>query len=290
VSWVPSATLAAIVNGRLRLAVFRSIAIFRLGASPLALTHRGAALVGGFGDTTHPAFRVKPQALRFRAPAPPAFARGSRRRHSLPIRPSHATRFARGFHPRGWSVRTSGRVSGGGGVSQVFGLALSGRHRLTIHSSRSRFAARLNSGVRAHMRVLQRLARIEFVALLSLGVAAALVAAYSAFQSIMAPSSMFSAAGSAQLAFFGTLLFGFLPVSLLGAPAYTWLSHRGWTKWWAVALLGAWPGAVAFFLDRELGFLSLLCGLTVAGLTHAVCRRWASPNNSFKPKPLRGSA
>jgi hypothetical protein len=74
----------------------------------LALSHHRAPIAGGFGDTTHPAFRVRPQALGFRAPAPPA----TRAAHSLATRfrsrPSHATRFARGFRHR----RLLGRASG----------------------------------------------------------------------------------------------------------------------------------------------------------------------------------
>ena len=110
------------------------------------------------------------------------------------------------------------------------------------------------------MSVLQRFARSELVALLSLIAVAGVVAAFSAIAAAFAPS-MFNPAGSAQLGFLGTIYFGVLPVVLLGAPAYAWLSHRRWATWSSVLLLGAWPGVVALFLDKELGLVSLLCGL-----------------------------
>lgn len=124
------------------------------------------------------------------------------------------------------------------------------------------------------MKPLQRLARTELVALLALIVVAAGVAGYSALQSISASSSMLGPSQSAQLAFFGTLLLGGLPVALFGAPAYAWLSHRRKITWPTVVLLGVSPGAATFFLDMELGMICSLCGLSVSALTHAACKRW----------------
>jgi len=66
-------------------AVLKFVAIVTSIASPLALVHHGIPVVSGFGHTSHPAFRVRPQALGFRAPTPPAYARGSFRRNSVSI-------------------------------------------------------------------------------------------------------------------------------------------------------------------------------------------------------------
>jgi len=93
---------------------------------------------------------------------------------------------------------------------------------------------------------------------------------------------MFTPAGSAQITFVGTLLMGFLPVALLGAPLYVLLSHRRRPAWPTVLLLGTLPG-LAIVLDVELGIVSLICGIAIACLTHVLCKRWVSPNNSIKP-------
>lgn len=129
------------------------------------------------------------------------------------------------------------------------------------------------------MRFRQRLARTELVALLSLALVAGAMAAYSAIPSAVAASSVLTPAGSAHVVFLGTVVFGFVPVVLLGAPAYAWLSHRGLASWWAVLALAAWPSAVAVFLDMELAVLSSICGIAIAGITHLACRRWLSTNN-----------
>jgi len=139
------------------------------------------------------------------------------------------------------------------------------------------------------MRLWQQLARTEAIALVALFVAASLMAAYGAIDAIRSPG-MFSPAGSAQIGFFGTLIFGVAPVTLFGAPAYVYLSRRGLATWRLVALVALAPVAMLLFVDVGLAIIALLCGSTVAGLTHLVCSRWAGPNNSSKPTPLRGAA
>jgi hypothetical protein len=139
------------------------------------------------------------------------------------------------------------------------------------------------------MKLAMQLARTEAVALLALSVAAGLVAGYGAYDSAVNPG-MVSASGAAQLGFLGTIVFGIFPVVFLGAPIYVWLSRRGWATWATAAGLGLWPGLGLAFLSLELGLFGGVCGLVVSGITHAICRRWVGPNNSFKPKPLRGSA
>ena len=139
------------------------------------------------------------------------------------------------------------------------------------------------------MRFPQRLVRTELVALLALTLVAGAMAGYSAFQASVAVSSALTPLASAEVTFVGTFLFGFIPVSLFGAPAYAWLSHRGRVTWWALLVLAAGPGVLAAFVDSEIAVLSLICGFAVAGITHLACRRWVSPNNSFNPMPLRGT-
>jgi hypothetical protein len=139
------------------------------------------------------------------------------------------------------------------------------------------------------MRLWKQLVGTEVAALASLFVAAALMAAYGLVDATRSPG-MISAAGSAQIGFFGTLLFGVLPVTLFGAPIYVWLARANLATWLSVSALGFLPSALLALVDLELAFLALLCGPTIAWLTHLACRRWVSPNNSSKPKPLRGSA
>jgi len=115
------------------------------------------------------------------------------------------------------------------------------------------------------------------------------MAAYGAIDATSSPG-LFSPAASAQIGFFGTLLFGVAPVTLFGAPAYVYLARRGLATWRVVALVALAPVALLLFIDMGLAIIALLCGSTVAGLTHLICIRWVGPNNSSKPTPLRGAA
>ena len=72
-------------------------------------------MVGGFGDTTHQAFRVRLQALGFRAHTPPATRAAHHLATQCQSRPSHATRSARGLHPRFLRLPASGTLAAGGG-------------------------------------------------------------------------------------------------------------------------------------------------------------------------------
>ena len=87
------------------------------------------------------------------------------------------------------------------------------------------------------------------------------------------------------LAFF---YFGLFPVLIYGVPAYVFLMHRGWARWWSSVLVGLLPGVILLPLDLSFAGYALAAGSVVALLTHSVMARRA--NNSFKPKPLRGSA
>ena len=125
--------------------------------------------------------------------------------------------------------------------------------------------------------------------MLSLIVVAGLMAAGGAVASIASPG-MVGPIGTAQVSFLGTFIFGALPVALYGAPVYVWLSRTSRANWRSVSLVGLVPSLLLLLVHVELGALALLCAPTVACLTHFVCRKWVSPNNSFKPMPLRGTA
>ena len=92
-----------------------------------------------------------------------------------------------------------------------------------------------------------------------------------------------------------------VPASLvLGGPLFFLFNRFGWLRWWQVALGGALIGLSAALLlpltdngfvwfkfaalSVPLGFLSGLV-FWLVGVYHNL-----GPNNSFKPKPLRGSA
>ena len=139
------------------------------------------------------------------------------------------------------------------------------------------------------MQLFVQIAKTEAVALLALVAAAALVAGYGAYDASV-HRGMISAAGSARIGFLGTLMFGFLPVTVMGVPTYIWLVNRHYVTWPRVIVASAIPAVFLSLVNLGLGLFALLCGIFIASATHVICKRWVSPNNSFKPTPLRGSA
>ena len=139
------------------------------------------------------------------------------------------------------------------------------------------------------MSVFRQLLFVEAVALLALLVVAAAMAAYGAIDSLSHINSLLDPLASAKLGFAYTLAFGGLPVALIGAPGYVALLRKQLARWPYVLALGAVPGVAALPLGLSLSFLAIICGSAVALLTHLMCH-WLGPNNSFKPRPLRGSA
>jgi hypothetical protein len=123
----------------------------------------------------------------------------------------------------------------------------------------------------------------------SLLIVAGIVAICGAVEAARSPG-VISSGGSAQIGFFGTFIFGILPVTAYGAPMYVWLSRTGRANWLSVSAIALAPASLLIPIDLEMGSLALLCAPVVAWLTHLGCRKSVSPNNSFKPKPLRGSA
>ncbi len=136
---------------------------------------------------------------------------------------------------------------------------------------------------------LRQFAPVELVPVLALLAAAGAIAGYGALDSALHANSLIGPASSAWLGFVYTVVFGAPVVVLFGAPIYYALLQRGIVRWPHILLVGSLPGLVALAGSISLGFFAILCGLTVASLTHAICLR-VGPNNSFKPKPLRGSA
>jgi hypothetical protein len=130
---------------------------------------------------------------------------------------------------------------------------------------------------------------VEAAALLALlAVACAMALLGSGFPG--SPGTAFqSSIDAAKFYFLNTLLIGVVPVAAVGAPIYFGLLRRARPRWLLVILLGVAPGLAALILDTLLGTIAMICGVIVAAVTHVSCRR-LGPNNSFKPKPLRGSA
>ena len=139
------------------------------------------------------------------------------------------------------------------------------------------------------MSSLRQFVAIELVALLALLLIALCMAAYGAADSALYPNSLIDPAGSAWLGFGYTIFIGAPVAMVIGAPVYFVLARRGLANWPSVLLAGAIPGMIALFVSVSLGLFAVICGIAVASVTHAICRR-LGPNSSFKPKPLRGSA
>ena len=105
------------------------------------------------------------------------------------------------------------------------------------------------------------------------------------------------------IAFYG--LFGFIivipAVTFIGAPLFFLFYRKGLIQWWQVGVCGALVGlatalAVLFleessFVWHTFALVSVPLGF-IGGLAFWLVGvfRNLGPNNSFKPKPLRGSA
>ena len=130
---------------------------------------------------------------------------------------------------------------------------------------------------------------VELVSIGALLLVAGVMAAYGAIDSASYANSLIDPGSSAWLGFAYTSAIGALPVVFVGAPIYFILLRRGSANWLSVIVLGTAPGVLLLFVAGGLGIWAIVCGLVVASATHLVCHR-LGPNNSFKPKPLRGSA
>jgi hypothetical protein len=123
---------------------------------------------------------------------------------------------------------------------------------------------------------MRKVGLVELVALAALLAVAALMAACSFVASMLATNPLIEPASAARIAFARTATFGVLPVVAVGAPVYWALRDAGLARWPCVLLLGIAPGALALLSDREMGFWAVVCGATVALLTHLICREMRS--------------
>ena len=123
--------------------------------------------------------------------------------------------------------------------------------------------------------------RIELRTLLAVLAAAGLMAGYMFFDSMR--TSYTGTSGWAWIGFAGTLVFGLPVAAIYGAPLYTYLHRTSSLSWPRVLLVGALPAAPMAVVDREVALLFLICGVFVAGLTHALVllrpltRHWSRP-------------
>jgi hypothetical protein len=139
------------------------------------------------------------------------------------------------------------------------------------------------------MRIRRDLMIVFALAILALVLVAGAMAAVAAIDSASNSNALLSPAFSAKVTFGYTILLGTLPVLFVGAPGYLILLRRNLARWYYVVALGIAPGLAAMPFDANLAFWAVICGAAVALATHIAYRR-LGPNNSFKPKPLRGSA
>lgn len=139
------------------------------------------------------------------------------------------------------------------------------------------------------MGILRQLLLVEAAALAALLVVAGAMAAYGAADSSFNANSLLSPTASAQIAFGYTVILGLLPALLIGAPSYVALLQHNLARWPYVLLLGILPGLVVLIIEITLGFWIIVCGATVALITHFIYHQFGL-KNLYKMNPLRGSA
>ncbi len=131
------------------------------------------------------------------------------------------------------------------------------------------------------MSKLRHFALVEGIVLLSLIVTAGAMAAFGAAQSLSYEDSLLSPTESAWVLFGYTAVLGFLPALLLGGPAYFVLLRIGEDRWFYVLLAGVLPGIGAVPFEASLASWVIVCGGSVALITHGL-HQWLGPNNSLK--------
>lgn len=138
------------------------------------------------------------------------------------------------------------------------------------------------------MNEAKRLVAIEGVALSSLIAVALAMAAYGGVSS-MQPNALLSPKSGALVGFGYTFVVGAPIVLLLGAPSYWLLLRRqGALQWSSVLGLGAVPGLLLLLVAKDLGFLSIGCGVAIASITHWACSRLALTRASSRRADVRG--
>jgi hypothetical protein len=139
------------------------------------------------------------------------------------------------------------------------------------------------------MSFLQRLWRAEATALVALLICAAGVAAYGGLDTVRAAQSsrmvpskpLFSPTEAAWIGFAYTVMIGFLPALIYGAPVYAFVSLKRRASWLVVIGMGLLPGILMLPFDCVLATWALVCGVFVATMTHALMRHWTRRSNSM---------
>jgi hypothetical protein len=126
----------------------------------------------------------------------------------------------------------------------------------------------------------RHLGKAVLVGLGSLIVLGALLSAYFAFETWRTPDDLFSPLGAALTVFGCTMIIGFFPVVLFGAPLYAFLLSSGRASWFAAICLGVLPGVLLYFVAWDLATFAAAGGIFVALCTHAACT--IRPNYSLK--------
>ena len=81
-----------------------------------------------------------------------------------------------------------------------------------------------------------------------------------------------------------------LPFAMLcGAPVYFFMRRRRQVNWSVALLIGAAPAILFISQDSYMLLHALVVGIGTASFLQLLAPD-AGPNNSFKPRPLRGSA
>lgn len=114
------------------------------------------------------------------------------------------------------------------------------------------------------MRFLDKLWRVELLALVALVICAI---AFGAYAAILKPGT-----GSLILVF--TLRAGLPSVILWIAPVYAILRRNRRVTWTRLFSIGVLPGAVIMFWQVDLGAAYVVGGTIVAALTHLGAQRW----------------
>lgn len=122
------------------------------------------------------------------------------------------------------------------------------------------------------MKFVSFLWRSELWTAAALVTCAVLMAAVAAIGESLDASPRFDPLGSAQGLFAATLLFGTAPALVYGAPAYAFAAFKRWLSWPLVLALGVVPGTILMFFERSFALFFLICGPTVAALTHIYAR------------------
>ena len=96
----------------------------------------------------------------------------------------------------------------------------------------------------------------------------------------------FGLSASGVVSLRASLYVGSVVVVLFRGPIFAALAKRGRASWARVMIFGALPGLAVLPFNWPLGLLFLVFGLAVCAFVRLVCG--VGPNNSFKPRPLRG--